>query len=291
MKLTSSIPRLALALAFLFTALPCRAVIIGNFENLQALIDASDAIVVLQVVGGCDNGPDDNLDTLRTCFIYESLKGSIPPKSKIPLQLMNLEGNPDLLVDSGFSLHSMHLVFLVKNQHLNAPAEYRTLETQGASLRLPPVGKGVAIEGTNTADKIRTIIRNSAMYWGAQQKKQREFLNRMLEEPAWKAVLKTSLEECTAPGVVYTIPFISTMKLHYTVPAEAAKILESHPNVEIVPYLKELRAASDPAAASLVTQWIEISDKGLRGKPAVSVLQSGSKTEEIHVFQYTVPTE
>lgn len=75
------------------------------------------------------------------------------------------------------------------------------------------------------------------------------------------------------------------MRMHYTVPAAAAKILESRTSEDVLPFLSHLRAASPPATAGIVEQWALIVREGLRG--TASWVPIMSTTNKLEVFVYS----
>jgi hypothetical protein len=61
----------------------------------------------------------------------------------------------------------------------------------------------------------------------------------------------------------------STWEVRYSVPADAAEILESGPPAELLPFLAEIRTEPPPWRVEVVDEWIGIVREGLRGTPAI----------------------
>jgi hypothetical protein len=150
----------------------CQAVLIGSFPGLDTLIDKADAIVILRIDGHIRAAPDPNLYSMHECFVYRSLKGPIAPNSRITLQLMDTRS----ALVTPFALYSTHLVFLTKKRNPDEPTEFRTIEVQGANIRLCPFGNEKMPEGKTTADQIRVLIETAIDYWSNQEKKEEDFL-------------------------------------------------------------------------------------------------------------------
>ena len=109
-------------------------------------------------------------------------------------------------------------------------------------------------------------------------------------ERAWQTTLHDAVTNAAAPWMV---PVFSGGNMHYTVPAEAAKLLESQPPAELLPFLAKLRREPPPWKAGIVDGWTVIVRGGLRGTPGVitntSTTAKGiTSTMEIPVWEYTV---
>jgi hypothetical protein len=106
-------------------------------------------------------------------------------------------------------------------------------------------------------------------------------------EEIWQVTLRNQLRVATS-NLFCRVPMFSGMRMHYTVPAAAAKTLESRTAAELLPVLSELRAGSDPVAASIIDQWTMIARQGLRGTPSVISTVSSVATQKFEVFEYSV---
>lgn len=110
------------------------------------------------------------------------------------------------------------------------------------------------------------------------------------ESKACQLTLRNAITNAAAPWMV---PFGSIGIMQYTVPADAANILESRPASELLPFLAELRTEPPAWKAGVVDEWIVIVRWGLRGTP--SVLTNTMTTPEgvvdpmpdIPVYNYT----
>ncbi|HMD53061.1 MAG TPA: hypothetical protein VKJ65_00720 [Phycisphaerae bacterium] len=79
-------------------------------------------------------------------------------------------------------------------------------------------------------------------------------------DPAWQ----TTLRDALAKGDV-VVPVMAGWKMFYTVPAPVAKILESQPPAELLPFLAKLRTEPLPWKAGIVDEWSTIVRDGLHG--------------------------
>ena len=103
-------------------------------------------------------------------------------------------------------------------------------------------------------------------------------------DQTWQVTLRSELRVATSNFFCY-VPMGGPGRMHYNVPAAAAKVLESRKSEELLPFLSDLRARSEPPAASVVDQWALIVRQGLRGTP--SWVPSMSTTQKLGVFEYT----
>ncbi len=106
-------------------------------------------------------------------------------------------------------------------------------------------------------------------------------------EKAWQVTLRNELHVATS-NIFCGMPSLAGWRMHYTVPAAAARILESRASADILPFLSGLRAASDPAADGIIDQWSTVARERLRGTPSAITTVSVTATQECRVFQYSV---
>jgi hypothetical protein len=92
------------------------------------------------------------------------------------------------------------------------------------------------------------------------------------DEKTWQTTLRAAVTNSFFP------PAGSLGIMFYTVPADAAKILESQPPSELMPFLIKLRASQSSSEAGTVDEWSNIVRYGLRGTP--SVITSTFTTEK-----------
>jgi hypothetical protein len=162
----------------LLTTPVAQAVLIGFFPGLDELIEKSDAIVILRIEKSHGDFGRSTLYSTHDCFIYQTLKGDIPPKSRMPLQLMDTRTafvNP-------FAYNSTHLMFLTRKRSRNEPTEYRTIAYRGANVRLSPFGHERKPKGSTLKEQIVGILKATAEYDRKQHEKQQAFLDRMITD-------------------------------------------------------------------------------------------------------------
>ena len=68
-------------------------------------------------------------------------------------------------------------------------------------------------------------------------------------EMAWQMTLRDAVTNAAAPWMV---PVFSGGNMFYTVPAEAARLLESQPSAGLLPFLAKLRMEPPPWKAGIV---------------------------------------
>ena len=104
-------------------------------------------------------------------------------------------------------------------------------------------------------------------------------------EKSWQATLRAAVANRFFP------PSGSVGIMFYTVPADAAKILESQPPAELLPFLAKLRMEPPTWKAGDVDEWIIIVRNGLHGRPEVitrtfTTAKGIISTNEIPVYVY-----
>ncbi len=153
------------------------AVPVGYFLGLKQLIDKSDTIVILRIDKidiPAEQAPEFGI---YHCFIYQTLKGNIPPNKKIKLRLRDTTGS----FETPFAIYSTHLAFLIKAIPEGGPTEYRVNDFMGSHIRLSPFGHEKMPEGKTLEEKIKNLIRKSIEYWDAENKKEKEFLESIIK--------------------------------------------------------------------------------------------------------------
>jgi hypothetical protein len=176
-----------------------RAVRIGEFPGLGRLAEHSDAIVVLRIDRHINIQPSPTLYSTHECYIYQTLKGDIPKGERIALRLMDTRSS----FVTPFALHSTHLMFLTRKRTEDEPTEYRTIEFQGANMRLSPFGHEIMPEGRTLEDKVKFLIKRSMEYWDDQHRKEQEFLRAALRQPG--LMPKRGPQKIQLPGLAVSL--------------------------------------------------------------------------------------
>ena len=154
------------------------AVLIGPCPGVDELIRKSDAVVVLRIDDHIDTRQNPTLYTTHECYIYQTLKGDIPAGKRIRLRLMDTRTS----FVTPFARSSTHLMFLTKKRTPNEPTEFRTIEFQGANIRLSPFGHEKMPKGKTIEDQVKGLVKDALKYRRKQYKKEREFLKSVLVE-------------------------------------------------------------------------------------------------------------
>lgn len=170
--------RIALAgFAVVLLASAARAVLIGYFPGLDELINKSDAIVILRVDQDVTSGRSPTLYSIHDCYIYQTLKGDIPASKTIRLQLMDTRTE----FVTPFASSSTHLMFLTKKRNANELTDYRTIEFQGANVRLSPFGHEKKPGGKTVKDQITSLLKTTVEYNQKQHEKEQAFLGQLIK--------------------------------------------------------------------------------------------------------------
>ena len=153
------------------------AVRIGPFPGVGTAIQKADAVVILSVRDHIDTRPNPSLYTTHECYIYQTLKGDIPAGKRIRLRLMDTRTS----FVTPYARSSTHLMFLTKKRTPDEPTEYRTIEFQGANIRLSPFGHEKMPKGKTIEDKVKALIKDSLEYRQKQYEKERGLLIALLD--------------------------------------------------------------------------------------------------------------
>ena len=161
-------------------AVSLRGVMIADFPGLDELIKKADAIVILRVEKQLTDRGSPTLYTTYECYIYQTLKGDIPTGKRIRFQLMDARTS----FVTPYAPFSTHLIFLTRKRTPNEPTDYRSLEIQGANVRISSFGNEKLLPGQTIKEKIQTLLRRASKYNKKQYKKEQANLNRMLQGAA-----------------------------------------------------------------------------------------------------------
>ena len=163
--------------AIIIVSAIAHAVLIGFFPGLDELIEKSDVIVILRVDRHVTDFGSDTLYSTHDCYVYQTLKGDIPTKKTIRLQLMDTRTS----FVTPYAIHSTHLMFLTKKRTPDEPTDYRTIEIRGANIRLTPFGHEKMPSGKTTKDQIKSLLKRTVEYNNKEHDKEQTFLNQMIE--------------------------------------------------------------------------------------------------------------
>ena len=167
-------------LGILLTASLAHAVLIGFFPGLDKLIERADAIVILRVDRHVTDFGSPTLYSTHDCYIYQTLKGNIPPNKTIRLQLMDTRTS----FVTPYAILSTHLMFLTKKRTGDEPTDYRTIEFRGANTRLTPFGHEEMPAGKTTKDQITSLLKRTVEYNEKQHDEEQTFLKQMIKGTA-----------------------------------------------------------------------------------------------------------
>ena len=150
--------------------------IISDFPGLKELIDKSDAIVILRIDDHIDIRKKPNLYTTHLCYIYQTLKGDIDKNISIPMKLLDTRTK----FETPYSIDSTHLMFMTRFQTEDGSTEYYTIHIEGANIKLSPFGHEKLPKGKSIEEKIKNMIIESMEYFNMENKKENEFLNKII---------------------------------------------------------------------------------------------------------------
>jgi hypothetical protein len=164
-----------LGITFVLWAVNLRGVMIADFPGLDELIKKADAIVILRVEKQLTDLWSPTLYTTYECYIYQTLKGDIPAGKRVCLQLMNARTS----FVTPYAPFSTHLIFLTRKRTPDEPTDYRSLEIQGANVRISPFGNEKLPPGQSIKAKIKTLLTRASEYNKKQYEKEQATLNRL----------------------------------------------------------------------------------------------------------------
>ncbi len=199
-----------------------RGVMIAPFPGLDKLIHEADAIVILRVEKQLTDLWSPTLYTTYQCYIYQTLKGDIPAGKRIRLQLMDAR----ISFVTPYTPFSTHLVFLTRKRTPDEPTDYRSLEIQGANVRISPFGNEKLPPEQSIKEKIQTLLTRASEYNKKEYEKEQAHLNRMrtitVSDPSDNLTLE-QMERLVANAVNAIITDIESPP-EYSVPGLADKL-------------------------------------------------------------------
>lgn len=146
--------------------------------RIEALIEQSDAIVILRIDTVCPGFGSPDFYSTHNCFIYKTLKGNIPINTRVTIRLMDSPHAGATVYANG----SSHLIFLIRKLDENEPTEYRSLMTNGAQVLLSPLGNEITPDGSTLEEQVRNVIKGAITYQTKEHEKRMNFLNDMLNQ-------------------------------------------------------------------------------------------------------------
>ena len=171
---------MVMATTIVLTMVVVHAVEIGLLPRLEQLIEKADAIVILRVDKHVTDFGSCTLYSTYDCYVYQTLKGSIPTNKTIRLQLMDTR----ISFVTPYAIHSTHLMFLSKKRGPDEPTDYRTIEVRGANTRLSPFGHEKMPPGKTIKERIARLLKTTVKYNKMQHEREQVFLNHMIEGTA-----------------------------------------------------------------------------------------------------------
>lgn len=217
---------------------PILAEPIGAFPGVESLIEKSDAIVILRVERQVQPDPGPDLLSTHECYINQSLKGSIPKNQKITLRLMD----PQHLATTPFSVGSTHLTFLIKKRSPDEPTDYRTLDAEGADIRLAPTGHERLPAGNTVLDQVRSLVVEAMEFNDRQHAKENDYLRTILADSHSHHASPTSS----------TIPNASQLTSEYPTKEDFELAMRNLPTLESSPDRAALARQIEKAAQEIL---------------------------------------
>jgi hypothetical protein len=169
--------KICVLLFVLATSIPCLAVLIGNFDGLDPLINRADAIAVIRIDEHIDNRSTPNLSTTHKCYVYQTLKGSIPVGSGLPVRLTDTTTS----FREKFRVYSTHLVFFYKHPKDKEGIEYDSVQWEGANIEVSPFGNEKVPEGKSVKERIKILINNYIIFRDQEAKREDALLQKVLK--------------------------------------------------------------------------------------------------------------
>lgn len=164
-------------LGILFSGSHAVAVQIGDFPGIDELVANADAVVILRVDHHVDVQSNPTLYTTHDCYVCQTLKGDVPPGRAIRLRLMDTGAS----FVTPYAIHSTHLMFLTKKRTPNESTDYRTIEFQGANIRVSPFSNEEMPEGKMVPQQIQSLLKRTIDYKNDVHKKEQAFLKRVIK--------------------------------------------------------------------------------------------------------------
>ena len=163
-------------------ALPSRAVLIGFYPGLDALIKEADTIAIVRVESAPTNGIMVDGWAKRDCYVYQSLKGDLKANQRVKILLNEGVGVKSNFDGSGLASMSTHLVFLSRSSEELSGAKYTIICREGADIPLSPLGNEKKPDGKTLKAQIQTLVRRYKAYRAQQAQREDKLLDKALAD-------------------------------------------------------------------------------------------------------------
>jgi hypothetical protein len=151
-------------------------VIIGDFKSVDDLIDHADAVLVVRIEKNVDPDTGPDLCSTHECYIYATLKGTLKPRDRVRMRLMDTGDN----FVSPYGVGTTHLLFVRKDD--GGRWSYRSVQVQGSNLPVSPLFRDATIKGLDVKDAVKALIREYSEYRDRKLSKEKTFLGKILDE-------------------------------------------------------------------------------------------------------------
>lgn len=163
---------------FIFLAsAPCYADLVGNFDGLDNLIARSDAVVVARIERHIDTSSSPTLTTNHLCYVFKTFKGDVHAGRMSPLRLRDTAGSSR----GKFRLHSVHVLFLIKQPTEKGGIEYRSLPFEGANIEVSPLFTEGMLKGNSIKENIKLLIQDYVEYRDKEMRREDALFDKILK--------------------------------------------------------------------------------------------------------------
>lgn len=152
--------------------------IIGGFPGIDGFVETADAVVVATILRHIPSPGIriNDFSEFYECYINQTLKGDLQPRSKAVLRLENFSSE----FSNPLGLYTVAILFLSKHGKDKHGSEYSSPHVEGATIVISPDYGTVSQAGTPKA-RIKALIRQYRQYRAKQIRGEEKFLQQVLQ--------------------------------------------------------------------------------------------------------------
>jgi hypothetical protein len=153
---------------------------IADFPGIDALLKTADAVVVATIRQHIPSQTIriNDFSEFYECYINQTLKGNLQPRSQVVLRVENASDDLSLLRPLGQS--TVVILFLKKHGKDKHGNEYSSLPIIGATIEIAPFGSEAVPQTGTPKARIKALIQHYRQYRARQVKHEEKLLQRVL---------------------------------------------------------------------------------------------------------------
>lgn len=152
--------------------------IIAGFPGIDALVETADAVVVASILQHIPSPGIriNDISEFYECYINQTLKGDLQPRSKVVLRLENFSSE----FSNPLSPTTVAILFLSMHGKDKQGSEYSSPRVEGATIVIAPAGSESVSQAGTPKVRIKALIQQYRQYRAKQIRGEEKFLQQVL---------------------------------------------------------------------------------------------------------------